>query len=120
MATRVTCEPVLFLYMLGIYLLFGVIQSLIYGRVCLEQAVAEPQDVARPTLTDVKENQTIGSVDCANLTGSTLEKVQAETSHWIRLSTMCMVLPSIVVDCYMGSWSDIFGRKVTLTLPVVG
>ena len=30
------------------------------------------------------------------------------------------MLPSIVVDCYMGSWSDVVGRKVTLILPPIG
>ena len=31
---RVTVEPVLFLYMFSIYLLFGVFQNLVYNSVC--------------------------------------------------------------------------------------
>jgi len=104
MSARITCEPVLFLYMFGIYLLYGVIHNLIYSRVCEENVRG---------YTNVSSN-------CAEIEGILLETVQAETSHWIRWSTACMVLPSIVVDCYMGSWSDLFGRKVTLTLPVLG
>ena len=31
-----------------------------------------------------------------------------------------MFLPSLLVDCLMGSWSDLFGRTVPLYLPSVG
>ncbi len=33
---------------------------------------------------------------------------------------MFFVVPSIFMDCYMGSWSDRFGRKLTLVLPPTG
>ncbi len=33
---------------------------------------------------------------------------------------MFFVVPSIFMDCYMGSWSDKFGRKLTLGLPPTG
>ncbi len=49
-----------------------------------------------------------------------LSQVQEEASYWIRLSSICMLVPSIVVDCFLGSWSDIFGRRITLVLPPIG
>lgn len=100
---EVTVEPVLFFYMLGMYLLFSVFQNLVYQQVC---------------------NENYDESVCSNLyleeNKSALDFVQEESSHWIRLSTVCMVLPSIVVDCYMGSWSDVFGRKLALVLPPIG
>ena len=33
---KVTVEPVLFLYMFSLYLLFGVFQNLVYNSVCRE------------------------------------------------------------------------------------
>lgn len=99
----ITVEPVLFLYMLGVYLLYSVFQNLVYEKVCLEHN--------DPSV-------------CANLYHpdheAQLSMVQQEASYWIKVSTFAMVLPSIVVDCYMGSWSDVFGRKPTLLLPPFG
>ncbi|TRY67127.1 hypothetical protein TCAL_13873, partial [Tigriopus californicus] len=100
---NITVEPVLFLYMLGVYLLYSVFQNLVYEKVCLEH-----------------NNSTV----CADLYHpdheDQLTLVQQEASYWIKVSTFAMVLPSIVVDCYMGSWSDVFGRKPTLLLPPFG
>ena len=31
-----------------------------------------------------------------------------------------MTVPSIVVDCYLGAWSDVLGRKFTLLMPPIG
>ena len=31
-----------------------------------------------------------------------------------------MTVPSILVDCYIGAWSDVVGRKYTLLMPPVG
>ena len=105
----ITVEPVLFFYMLGIFLLFSVIQNLIYQKVCIHLFPAK--------------TSTNDSV-CANLYNpdhkDELDIVQESASYWIRISTVCMVVPSILVDCYMGSWSDKIGRKVTLTLPPTG
>eukprot|EP00095_Tigriopus_kingsejongensis_P003106 maker-scaffold428_size174301-snap-gene-0.23 protein:Tk03106 transcript:maker-scaffold428_size174301-snap-gene-0.23-mRNA-1 annotation:"hypothetical protein DAPPUDRAFT_328004" len=99
----VTVEPVLFLYMLGVYLLFSVFQNLVYEKVCLQHA-----------------NATV----CANLYlpihEDVLDQVQKDASFWIKASTLAMVGPSILVDCYMGAWSDIFGRKPPLLLPPLG
>ena len=105
---NITVEPVVFLYMLGTFLLFSVFQNLLYTNIC-EDAT---QDVVN------------GTEVCEHLydeeNAVMLEEVQATASTWIKISTACMTVPSIVVDCYLGSWSDLFGRKFTLVLPPLG
>lgn len=70
---RVTAEPVLFFYMLGVFLLFSVFQNLVYQQVC--------------------SNKFAGEI-CSNLFQhhQQLSVVQTEASHWIRISTLCMVI----------------------------
>ena len=46
--------------------------------------------------------------------------VQSETAFWTWSSTLFMTVPSIVVDCYLGAWSDVLGRKFTLLMPPIG
>jgi hypothetical protein len=62
------------------------------------------------------------NVTCANLTVNeeAMTAVQRDTSFWIWSSTLCMMLPSIFADCFLGAWSDAFGRKYTLLMPPIG
>ena len=59
---------------------------------------------------------------CGNLSAHELERgeVQTETAFWTWSSTLFMTVPSILVDCYLGAWSDVVGRKYTLLMPPVG
>ncbi len=65
--SKVTVEPVLFLYMLGIYLLYGVIQDLIYQKVCLENfgeegcgdALQEPENEDKLHVVQTEASQWI-------------------------------------------------------------
>ena len=36
--------------------------------------------------------------------------INTETNSWIRITSISNTLPSILVDCFMGGWSDLFGR----------
>ena len=36
--------------------------------------------------------------------------INVETNGWIKISTISASIPSILVDCFMGGWSDLFGR----------
>ena len=36
------------------------------------------------------------------------------------MTTLSNALPSLLVDCFMGGWSDMFGRKLPMFLPAVG
>ncbi len=98
---HVTVEPVLFLYMFSLYLLFSSFQNLVYTSVCALK---------------------FDNVTCANLTAheDARTAVQTETAFWTWSSTLCMTLPSIVVDCYLGAWSDTIGKKYTLLMPPIG
>ena len=113
----ITVEPVLLFYMLGIFLLFSVFHKFVYERVCTSQFPMGSLSPEEPLLPNISEQNI-----CGNLTAfpEALSLVQAETSRIIKISTMCMTIPSILVDCYLGSWSDLFGRKVTLMLPPLG
>ena len=36
------------------------------------------------------------------------------------MTTISNALPSLLVDCFMGGWSDMFGRKLPMFLPALG
>ena len=36
--------------------------------------------------------------------------INTETNSWIRITSISNTVPSILVDCFMGGWSDLFGR----------
>ena len=36
------------------------------------------------------------------------------------MTTLSNALPSLLVDCFMGGWSDMFGRKLPMFLPALG
>ena len=37
--------------------------------------------------------------------------INTETNAWIQITTISATIPSILVDCFMGGWSDLFGRS---------
>ncbi|KAG0723304.1 Proton-coupled folate transporter [Chionoecetes opilio] len=100
---KVTVEPVLFLYMLGMFILLPALQDLIYTKVCLEKFSR-----------DVCDDLYSGNNSVA------LDTVQTDSSHWILGSTLCLALTSIVTAQFLGSWSDTFGRKIPMLLPPLG
>ncbi|XP_071541507.1 proton-coupled folate transporter-like [Panulirus ornatus] len=100
---KITVEPVLFLYMLSVFMLYPALQDLIYSKVCLE-------DFSKKVCDDLyaPENEVA------------LDKVQTGSSHWLQGSTFMLALPSIVTAQFLGSWSDTYGRKIPMLLPPVG
>ncbi|XP_069682462.1 proton-coupled folate transporter-like [Periplaneta americana] len=99
----VTVEPVLFLYMLAIYMQYGIFQDLVYEKVCIT---------------------TFNSTVCHKLNDSdysaNLDTVQKDSSMWILSSTVSLALPSIISANFLGSWGDSFGRKLPLIMPSIG
>lgn len=89
--------------MLSIFSQYASFQDLVYSRSCLQ---------SYPTST------------CDNLQSPEFkqeaEAVQAKSSHLILLSTTSLVLPSIFIAIYLGSWSDRFGRKYPIVFPPLG
>lgn len=96
---RVTVEPVLFFYMLCIFMSFPLLQQLAFKKICRS-----------------KYDDAI----CKNLTKTQEDFVHKETSKWILYQSVSLTLPSIFASLIFGSWSDKVGRKVILTLPSVG
>ena len=39
-------------------------------------------------------------------------KINVDTNFWIKISSLSATLPSLIGDMMMGSWSDIFGKRV--------
>jgi len=101
--SEITVEPVLFLYMLSTFSQYALFQDLVYSKVCWT--------LYNPTI-------------CENLHAdqyeTELEAVQKQSSMWILMSTVALVIPSILIAIYLGSWSDRFGRKWPVVFPPFG
>jgi len=109
-----TVEPAMFSYFLAIYLLYSVFQPTVFSRVCT-------------TYLSSTNSSTLDSSMCSNIYSlnsseakEAIHFINKETNHWIKISSICSTLPSLVVDCLMGSWSDLFGRKMPMYLPSIG
>jgi len=102
--SEITVEPVLFLYMLSTFSLYALFQDLVYSRVCTS---TYPESDLCSKLQDPEYDLQ-------------LETVQRLSSHWILMSTISLVIPSILIAIYLGSWSDKFGRKWPVVLPPFG
>ena len=40
-----------------------------------------------------------------------IQHINQETNSWIKWTTLASYLPSIVTDCFIGGWGDLFGRS---------
>ena len=50
----------------------------------------------------------------------TQQRIQSETSQWTLYGTLLATLPSFVITLWIGSYSDVKSRKISLILPLVG
>ena len=46
--------------------------------------------------------------------------MQDGASYWMLYSNVALAVPTVISGIYIGTWSDIFGRKVPLLLPPLG
>jgi len=111
-AGLITVEPTIFFYFLAIYLLFSVFHPLVFSKVCLAH-LASLSEATNLTCATVGESKTRLAI-AANA------KINVDTNFWIKVSSLSATLPSLLGDMMMGSWSDIFGRRLPLFLPSVG
>jgi hypothetical protein len=100
---EVTVEPILFLYMLSTFSQYASFQDLVYSRACLQSY----------------DLSTCDNLDAPEF-NEEAEAVQSAASHLILLSTTSLVIPSIFIAVYLGSWSDRFGRKWPIIFPPFG
>lgn len=108
---KVTVEPALFFYFFSIFLLYSVFQPTVLNKVCLAHL----------------SSHNISNLTCSNIhsTNSSEAKqilavISHDTNYWIKVSSICASVPGLLMDCIMGSWSDVFGRKMPICLPSVG
>jgi len=111
---KITVEPAIFSYFLAIYFLFSVFQPTVFNKVC---SVYLSSHVS-PTL-NASSCSIIYSINSSEARKA-IEFINKETNHWIKITTICNAVPSLLVDCLMGGWSDVFGRKLPMFLPGVG
>ena len=105
---QVSVEPVLFVFMLCTFLKLPVNQQLIFRKSCI-QLYNKPFCAHNFT-----------SKGCGESLNEQENAVQKSSSQWIFYNTVAYSVPSIVSSLLLGSWSDKFGRKVAILLPLVG
>jgi len=104
----------MFSYFLAIYLLYSVFHPTVFNRVCTTQLSSNNMSNLDASMCPI-----IYSLNTSEATEA-IASINKETNHWIKISSICSTLPSLFVDCLMGSWSDLFGRKMPMYLPSVG
>lgn len=105
---QITVEPVLFAFMLCTFLKLPVTQQLIFRKTCINLY----------NKSFCSHNLTRGS--CGDGSNEAENAVQKSTSEWIFYNSVAHSIPSIVSSLLLGSWSDRFGRKVAIILPLIG
>ena len=116
--SKVTVEPVVFLYMFAVFLSYSAFQQLSYKAVC-ERTL---------NCTTTKANgswfsnaSTEDSGDCSINQSAVEQAVETETSHWVLYVNLAAGVPSILVSVFVGGVSDhLGGRKPFLILPAIG
>ena len=101
--TNISVEPVYFLYMLATYIMYYTQSSLIYTKVCASHF----------------DEETCNNLNNDNNTDF-LDVVQEESSHWTLWFNLAFGLPAIISCAFIGSWGDMYSRKLAVLLPSVG
>ena len=104
---EITVEPVLFIFMLCTFLKTPVNQQLIFRKTCIQ---LYNESFCADNLTS----------EACGKSSSEENAVQKSSSEWIFYNAVAYSVPSIISSLLLGSWSDKFGRKVAILLPLVG
>jgi len=112
-AKIVTVEPVVFLYMLGVYFTLSFNFQYFYQRYARDKLhVANHTIHTHFCINDSYLNDTVS--------GTADDEVQAQATHLTFLTTLCGMLVSIVVTIIMGPLTDQFGRKFAIVSANIG
>lgn len=100
----ITVEPVLFFYMMLIFLETNALQELISVKSCIE--IINPANI-----TDCIDN---------NSSNYTNDAVKQEKASWVRYNGAILFLFTFLSSFFVASWSDKFGRKFPMLIPPLG
>ncbi|CAL1294147.1 unnamed protein product [Larinioides sclopetarius] len=98
----ITVEPILFLYMMIIFMESNALQELIYVKSCI--MLRNPVNISDCSY-ELRANQT----DATNL-----------ATEWYKYTNTCLFLFTFITTFYVGSWSDRLGRKLPMLIPPIG
>ncbi|ESO94309.1 hypothetical protein LOTGIDRAFT_232543 [Lottia gigantea] len=104
---NITVEPLMFMYMMAIFISYPTFQALLYRKICVRNF--------NQTFCDALSN--FSDSEGLNHTHQIEEDfVQTETSHWILLNNVATTVPSCIsVLCYLGPLVDVNHKKAILT-----
>ncbi|GBM13442.1 hypothetical protein AVEN_54439-1 [Araneus ventricosus] len=96
-------ELVMFMYMFANMMTMVSLTSLIMDKVCL---------------VHLQQSQEV----CSNLKDHNITKTEVSklTSNYSVGQSLIMMLPSCIIACFIGSWSDKYSRKVPLIIALIG
>ncbi|KAF8764219.1 Proton-coupled folate transporter like protein [Argiope bruennichi] len=96
-------ELVMFLYMFANMMIMVTLTSLIMEKVCLVH-LGESEDV------------------CSNLKDNlkTKTKVEKQASNYSVGISLVQMIPSSILACFIGAWSDRYSRKIPLIMALIG
>ena len=102
----ITVEPILFFYMMAIFLENNALQELISVKSCIE--LVNPINIS----------------DCNRILHSNksnfTEALTQEKASWVGYNSVALFLFTFISSLYAGSWSDKIGRKFTMLIPPLG
>lgn len=97
----ISVEPVLFFYMMLIFLESNALQELIAVKSCLK--IYNPENASF----------------CGNKTVFT-HQVEQEKIYWVRFNGAALFFFTFLSSFFVASWSDKFGRKLPMLIPPLG
>ncbi|KAI1301223.1 Proton-coupled folate transporter [Halotydeus destructor] len=95
-------EPVIFICVLAVFCEYTTLQEFVFTRTCLEHVAMN------------------GSAHCdkrANISDQVRTDVSREVSGQMKYYMLIMNSVNILAVLYIGSWSDVFGRKFPMVIP---
>ncbi|XP_072031978.1 lysosomal proton-coupled steroid conjugate and bile acid symporter SLC46A3-like isoform X2 [Amphiura filiformis] len=100
---HITVEPVLCLFMMGMFIQIPTSQMLLLQKVCMVEYNSSICDQL-----DEKKYQEMENI------------VQTKTSHWILYLQLFNAIPGAIMSLIFGASSDRLGRRVIMVIPVMG
>lgn len=119
--SKVTVEPVAFLFILTIYIEYTAVQDVIYIKTCHRLYANYSDDEISDLCLKSSSiyNQTDANFRDANVSVPTIDKDEIsrltaiQMKYYMASFSICAVIASL----WAGSWSDYYGRKRVLILP---